>query len=354
MKRFFLDARKLGDGGIGTFIESLIDGALDYQDQEVVLDVIVTGSYLKSQGLPRHWEGRSKLNFYEDNTKRYSLSEYFYLPKKWGSLINKSDLYVSPHYTLPFGINVPSLVVIHDMIQVQFPDTLIHKVIPKILISSAIKRASLIATVSNHSKKILAENFPIGPDKIKIIPNSIRKDFIKSEIQSQNYFLYVGADRIHKRLDICIEFLSQLKHAGVSTKAVFVSNLSEASRNLISESNLETDIIVKENLRLDELVELYRNATALMCASLEEGFCLPILEAMAMGKLVICPDLGYARELIGNNAIYYQPASPTSMFYSYIKSLEEEASREQALRLAREKALTFTPLNQFKALVSCV
>ena len=50
---------------------------------------------------------------------------------------------------------IKKIVVIHDLIQILYPEKVIHKILPRRLISSAIHRSDCVATVSEHSKKCI-------------------------------------------------------------------------------------------------------------------------------------------------------------------------------------------------------
>ena len=74
------------------------------------------------------------------------------------------------------------------------------------------------------------------------------------------------------------------------------------------------------------MLEQYRNADGLLFLSLTESLGLPLLEAMWIGLPVICPDLPYAHELCGEQAIYFDPHDADSL---------RAAVCELQLRLAR-------------------
>ncbi len=63
-------------------------------------------------------------------------------------------------------------------------------------------------------------------------------------------------------------------------------------------------------LSRDELAALCRRADLLLLASETEGFGLPVLEAMASGLPVVCPDLPALREVAGDTARFVAGADP--------------------------------------------
>ena len=71
-----------------------------------------------------------------------------------------------------------------------------------------------------------------------------------------------------------------------------------------------------------EMVALYDKCDALLFLSLCESYGFPLVEAMHIGIPIICPDLPYAHELCGDQAIYFNPNSAESLVNS-IKLLQK-------------------------------
>src|SRR5258706_5899065 len=74
----------------------------------------------------------------------------------------------------------------------------------------------------------------------------------------------------------------------------------------------------------EDLKFLYQHAVALTYTSLQEGFGLPILEAMASGCPVICGNFSSMRETSGSHAILVEDF--------LVKSLEEAIARDSSLQ----------------------
>jgi len=58
--------------------------------------------------------------------------------------------------------------------------------------------------------------------------------------------------------------------------------------------------------------EYYLDSDVLIFLSITESYGLPLVEAMALGIPIICPNLPYARELCADQAIYFNVVSPES------------------------------------------
>ena len=76
---------------------------------------------------------------------------------------------------------------------------------------------------------------------------------------------------------------------------------------------LPEGIETRGGVSTDELVSLYRRASALVFPSLYEGFGLPPVEAMACGCPVAASDAGSLPEVVGDAAVLFDPREPESI-----------------------------------------
>jgi glycosyltransferase involved in cell wall biosynthesis len=90
----------------------------------------------------------------------------------------------------------------------------------------------------------------------------------------------------------------------------------------------------------DELVRLYRTASALVFPSLYEGFGLPPLEAMACGTPVAVSRAASLPEVCGDAAEYFDPLSPEDMARAIAAVLDDPAAYIQR-GLARTRLYTW-------------
>ncbi|MEO7148056.1 MAG: glycosyltransferase, partial [Terrimesophilobacter sp.] len=86
---------------------------------------------------------------------------------------------------------------------------------------------------------------------------------------------------------------------------------------------------------------LVGEATALVSASFEEGFGIPIIEALAIGTPVACSDIPVFREVGGDAAVYFDPRDPGDIAQA-ILSLEKDRLWEELSERAPAQAAKFT------------
>src|SRR4029450_2402380 len=144
--RVAIDARKLHDFGIGTYIRNLLRhlARID-RDTEYVL--------LCSEA-DRGIAGQLGENFGAGLEPRpsYSFREQIHVP--WVLMRERPDLYHAPHYVLPTGVRAKSVVTIHDCIHLMFPQSLSSRAAyayARATMWSAAKRSARILTLSETS-----------------------------------------------------------------------------------------------------------------------------------------------------------------------------------------------------------
>ncbi len=305
--KLFVDARKLGDGGIGVYIENLLSGFIELIERaDLPLEItalLMTGASPASQ-----LTNFSKLRWIEDSAKKYSLNELVSMPLRLRRTIAAHDLYHVPHYTLPYNIPVKRIVTIHDIIHVTNPDTALHRPIAKGLISSALRRAHQVITVSQASRQAILANFRTTAP-ISVVPNALRSgiapvasprlvaDLFSRFGLSPGFLLFVGDDRPHKNF-------SELYQAWLRSQTQATSPSLVAVGRGFSDLR-QARFFAFEELSSAELSILYSGARAVVMPSKIEGFGLVALEALACGVPLIARGLPSVREICGELASYY-------------------------------------------------
>ena len=335
-----IDARKLGDGGIGVYLENLVSGLLSLKGTGAPIDLTLLLEPRRIVGLRseegtdwiydrlRHWRGA--VEFVEEPAGKYSLGEYFGLATRQRSVLDNADIYHSPHYTLPFRLNVPSVITVHDVIHLTNPETVYHRPIARALIRSAIERASHVITVSHASLARLIKALGYSPTPMSVVPNALRDGMgplPASDVQpilarfgiGQPYGLFVGDDREHKNLPGLLEawtlVVSRLRAKIVEEpKLVIVSSrIRPETRALIADLGLTDSVVILESVSPLELCALFNGSHIVVVPSFEEGFGLVALEGMACGVPVICSPNSSLKEVCEGCAWYAESPSASAL-----------------------------------------
>ena len=247
----------------------------------------------KSQAIA--WRDRVLVHY--DDSSQYSFKSLLGLAKRIP--FSDYDVYHCPHYTLPLGVPIPTIVTVHDIIHMSYPEHFYYPLIARPLINSALKRAAAVLTVSQSSADSLRANFSkINlSNRLFIVPNTVDLCFRNKKAvgtlngkAKQEYFLTIFSNlKPHKGFDDLLDAYKFYldNHFGQVNNLVLVgqgieANLREVEAK-IKKKGLQEAVTCLGSVSDLELSELYRGAKGLIVPSLEEGFYLPILEAHACG-----------------------------------------------------------------------
>ena len=153
-------------------------------------------------------------------------------------------------------------------------------------------------TVSERTRRDLADRYGIASEKIVVTPNGVDPVFTPSNnvLQGHDYVLLVGAVQERKNP---LAALAAADSAGLPLVVAGPAK-DEALAGELERRGARIAGYVAE----DELVELYRGAACLIQPSRFEGFGLPVLEAMACGTPVVAVPEPALQEVAGDAAVW--------------------------------------------------
>ncbi|MCA1585608.1 MAG: glycosyltransferase, partial [Acidobacteria bacterium] len=171
--RIAIDARKLHDFGIGTYIRNILAELprLDVSNEFVVLCRPNERDLTTGLG--------ANFRTITEPAKPYSVTEQVAIPLALAR--ERVQLLHEPHYVLPLLTRCRSVVTIHDCIHLMFPQHLPNRLAYSYAQASmwvATRKARRILTVSEASKRDLLRFFDVPAERITVIPNAIDERFL--------------------------------------------------------------------------------------------------------------------------------------------------------------------------------
>lgn len=166
-------------------------------------------------------------------------------------------------------------------------------------------------------------------------------------LEASDYFFYVGSAYPRKNLERLLESYNRLPET-VKRKHGFILVLTGVARHINNFKNncgdlIElSNIVVSNGVSEQELVRLYSRSTALMFPSMEEGFGLPVLEAMQCGCPVIVSNASCLPEVAHNAALYVDPSSTESISSAMKKLALDPDIREDLSAAGLKRAECFS------------
>jgi glycosyltransferase involved in cell wall biosynthesis len=336
--RIAIDARKLHDFGIGTYVQNLLRqlARLDADSEYVLFCQASDRDAL-------HALGPNFRPIIEHSTP-YSVLEQISIPARLAR--ERVDLYHSPHYVLPPLVPCKAVVTIHDCIHLMFPQYLPNRLAygyAKTSLWWAAHRSARVLTVSEASKRDILRYFRIPEEKITVIHNGLDDRFllpppenevhtVRERFQLQEQFvLYAGNVKPHKNVERLIEAFYHLHTTGFDhLKLLIIGNdISRYAtlRRAIHTHNLHKYVRVLGFVPDQTLAILYRLASVFVFPSLYEGFGLPPLEAMACGTPVVTSNVSSLPEVVGSAAVLVDPYDARSISEGIRRVLTDECLR---------------------------
>jgi glycosyltransferase involved in cell wall biosynthesis len=334
MRRLGIDARKLADFGIGSYLQGLLgELALLLPDEEVVLFVAPEGRSLLPE-LPEAWR------ILEVEARGYSVREQISIPS--AALRARLALLHVPHYVIPLLYPGRIVVTIHDIIHVLFPEFLPNQLAfayARFLIRAAVKRSQRVITVSQTTADDLRRLFGASSERLEVIPNGVHQEFLTRGDPVQDdllrarlgvtkpYLLHVGNHKPHKNAEGVLKAYQLLVGEGVREVPPLVLAGGFAPDGPFARHaagmGLSTRVRCLGHLERSELAALFRGAAIFIYPTLYEGFGLPVLEAMACGTPVVAGDVAAVREVTGDSALRVNPRDVTEIAGAVRRILEQ-------------------------------
>jgi glycosyltransferase involved in cell wall biosynthesis len=197
----------------------------------------------------------------------------------------------------------------------------------------ALRKSERILTVTEAAKRAIVEMFGVDAARIVVTPNGV-DPFAEGPAAHDlgRYFLFVGNDKPHKNVPRLLEGFAILRRKDPSLRLVLVGG--EFTRHRAVDGVIATGFVTQERL-----AAIYRGAIALVMPSLEEGFGLPVVEAMACGTPVIAAEIPALVEVAGSAALLVDPHSAESI----ATAMEHvDFMRAELVERGRARAAQFT------------
>lgn len=268
----------------------------------------------------------------------------------------KVDILFCPQQPIPFFFFKNTVVNIHDVPQDFEVKSPVSWIIRHIIFPLTAKRARLIITDSNFSKKRIIDKLGVPAAKVRVIYFGL--DQSKPDFESNTES---AVNQIKKRYNLkkivilsVLSSLSPRKNVQTLIKAfdhlptklkvnssLLIMGKSEGWTEIREKIKGEIDLTTSDSIVLTgfvphhKLTPYYKLADVFVFPSLHEGFGLPVLEAMAYGVPIICSNAASLPEVYGDAGIGVDPMDALS----FAKNIEMLLSNDELKRKLQGKSL---------------
>jgi len=320
-----VDIRMINHSGIGTYIKNIVPLVINQMSADNFI-------LFHDSPNPRTFFNQNNVEFVKIKSPIYSISEQIEFLKFNNMNI---DLFWSPHYNIPVFLKTKLIVTVHDIFHLVDKDSsVLKRIYSRILFNIIKNNASKILTVSNFTKKQIIDYLNVDESSIKVVYNGVSSSFrSKKNINKEKYLLYVGNIKKHKNINFLINVFNNLNEKDL--KLYIVGNYSKLKypdKDVINAINNSDNIVLKDEVDAELLVEYYSNAELFIFPSLYEGFGLPPLEAMACGCPVLASNQASIPEVCSDGAEYFNPYDESDLLFKIKELLNDVNKREKMIK----------------------
>jgi glycosyltransferase involved in cell wall biosynthesis len=294
-------------GGLGTYTRHLVTALIERSDPWSYVLFVDDAHAEWIRTLPR-----VSVKIVQAPFPHYSFQEQFEFP----NLIQDSepDLFFFPHFNAPLSCTIPFICTVHDLILHRFPNEsgMLKRLAYRFVLRQALGRACEITTVSDYTKSdIHAVYGTLFDDKISVVYPGVSSSFVKQSEETlhtarlkyrldQPYLLYVGNCKEHKNVPVLIDAFQRARLPGV--ELILLTGGRETAHLKRTEG-----VRVLSGVAEEDLPAVFAASLGCVTATLLEGFCLPLIEAMACHTPVLATWAGPIPEVCGGHALLAEP-----------------------------------------------
>ncbi len=207
----------------------------------------------------------------------------------------------------------------------------------------AATRSDLIIAVSRFTALQVEELLSVPPARIRVVPHGVApREPGPPQSERAKTILTVGAMQKRKNTARLVEGFERTPPGWKLVLAGGTGFESDRIQRRIAESPRARDIVQPGYVSADELNRLYAEASIFAFPSLDEGFGIPVLEAMASGAAVLTSHHGALREVAGDAALLVDPQEVNSIAEGLSTLMEVQTLREQLAAAGYERARRFS------------
>src|SRR5262245_35753986 len=353
-----MDARRIRDFGIGTYIRGLTQalGAIDSTNRYTL--VVAPGDERALPDLPENFE---KIFYARPDD---SLLDHTAFPVFLRGL--GPDLVHMPLNRVPLFMIRPYVVTVHDMSSLLFDvgTSRFRMQFRRFRFRRGLVRASRVIAVSEATKRDVQEQLAVPPDRIRRVYNAPdpvfgcptdggeeRQRIMERYQISYPFILYAGNIRRHKNVPRLVEAFAVAREQLASHPVyrelrlvIIGDNISRypGVRQAVMKSRIDNLVRFLGFVPFETLRCFYQMAAAFVFPSRYEGFGLPPLEAMACGTPVVTSNVSSLPEVVGEAALQINPENVFDIARGIRDVLLDEPLRERLMQLGPDRARRFS------------
>jgi len=269
------------------------------------------------------------------------------------------DVWHGPHYTMPLRLEVPAVVTVHDLTFFDHPEW--HErskvLFFRRMIRESAQRAHTLVAVSEFTARRLTEVLeprasirvvPHGVDHDRFRPDAPLEadiDRLRSIGAQQPFVAFAGVFEPRKDLPTLVRAFSSIARRHRDLRLVLAGRDGWGAlpvRDAVERSRVGSRILRPGYVAADTLPALFRRAAVFAYPSLEEGFGLPALEAMACGAPLVSTTGSSIEEVVGDAGLLVAPGDAEALAAAIERILSDDTRAGNLREAGPQRAAAYT------------
>jgi len=219
-----------------------------------------------------------------------------------------ADRFLSVLTPIPRAIELPTTTIVYDL-RWQRTRSGPGRLYRRLDLNHAVRHSKNLVAISERTAVDTRALYPLANISVAHLgPGQVQPGQLKE--RSDRNILLIGKAS-HKRNDVAASLIRQLPRQWFNS--VIGVNVDERITRSLNSAVGEQNCEWHNNVSTAELDALYRRSQFTLQLSVEEGFGLPFVEALAAGCIVVAIDQPLTRELLGDAAVLLTDGSPAEL-----------------------------------------
>lgn len=274
------------------------------------------------------------------------------------------DILHVPYFAPPLLPRTPTVVTIHDAIQMRLPAYLPSRKVQTYmqLVSRAAHYATAIITVSEHARQDIVDALKLPPERVRVIYEAAGDEYqpvtnpaLLAQARAryglgERYIFYLGGMDQRKNVPQLVRAFAHLSaQIGDPDLQLLISGnpdkqqgaLFPDPRPVAADVSMAGQIIYRF-VEEEDKPAIYSGASLFVFPSLYEGFGLPPLEAMSCGAPVVCSNRTSLPEVVGDAALLVDPEDTRALVEAMRQALTDSSLQTELRARSLQRAKQFS------------
>lgn len=212
-----------------------------------------------------------------------------------------------------------------------------------IFVDSQYTRDDLIKNINVDENKIIVNYCGVDYNKFSEDIEKSAKEKVKEKYKlPSEYLLFAGQPRRNKNIEGLLKGYNLLPPEVKEKYKIVLTNSNSTIHKQVEDLNLEKNVVELQGVKEEDLVAVYKLASALALISFSEGFGLPLLEAMAAGTPTVASNVSCLPEIAGDASLLCDPYNFQDICDKIQMALTNAKVRSELIEKGKRRAKEFS------------